>query len=192
MLSDLLRGERVRLAATNPDTDAEIVAGWSHNSEFGHLLQIDAPRPWSVQGTRAEMLEEAGDEKSRDRNFPFSIRTLADDRLIGFTHLEVNDWPQRHAWLAIGIGLPQDWGQGYGTDAMHVLMRYGFAELNLERLTLNVFEYNERAIRSYLKAGFVVEGRQRERLRRGDRRYDMIFMGVLRDEWMAQQPPGGS
>ena len=50
--------------------------------------------------------------------------------------------------------------------------------LNLERLTLNVFEYNERAVRSYLKAGFVVEGRQRQRLKRGDRRYDMIFMGI--------------
>ena len=66
---------------------------------------------------------------------------------------------------------------------MRILQRFAFTELNLERLTLNVFAYNERAQRSYLKAGFQVEGRQRERLRRGSRRQDMIFMGLLRDEW---------
>ena len=192
MTDDLLRGQLVRLAASNPETDADTVAAWSWNSEFGHYLQINEPRPWSVQGTRAEMTEDMNDEKSQGRNFPFSIRTLADNRLIGFLHLEVNDWPQRDAWLAIAIGRPEDWGKGYGTDAMRVLMRYGFCELNLERLTLNVFEYNERAVRSYLKAGFVIEGRQRQRLRRGDRRYDIIFMGVLRDEWQVQQSAGAA
>ena len=69
---------------------------------------------------------------------------------------------------------------------MRVLLRFAFAELNLERITLITFGYNERAQRSYLKAGFTVEGRQRESLRRGRRRFDMIFMGILRDEWRAR------
>jgi RimJ/RimL family protein N-acetyltransferase len=186
MNQTILRGEFVRLAAPNPETDAETVAAWSRNSEFSHLLQIGAPQLWTSQSVKAEWAEMMGDEKDKDRLYPFVIRTLDDNRLIGFSDLDIPFWSQRDAWLAIGIGRREDWGRGYGTDAMRVLMRYGFAELNLERLTLNVFAYNERALRSYLKAGFTVEGRQRERLRRGRRRYDMIFMAALRDEWQAQ------
>jgi len=66
---------------------------------------------------------------------------------------------------------------------MRILLRYAFEELNLHRLSLSVFEYNSRAIRSYEKAGFVIEGRARQFLNRDGLRYDMIFMGILRDEW---------
>ncbi len=184
----LWRGELVRLAAPNPEADAETIAAWSRDSEFQHLLETGVPRLLTAQSVKAEISESLEDEKRQDRSFPFVIRTLAEDRLIGFAELVINDWSQRNAWIGIGIGQRQDWGRGYGTDAMRLLMRFGFAELNLERLTLNVFAYNERAQRSYIKAGFAVEGRQRERLRRGSRRYDMIFMGALRDEWQAQLP----
>jgi len=191
MEQTLLRGEQVRLAAPNLEADAETIASWSRNSEYTHMLQTGAPRLWTAPGVKADLGTWWYDEKTKDRVFPFAIRLLDGDRLIGLTDLEINDWPQREAWLAIGIGARDDWGRGYGTDAMRVLMRFAFAELNLERLTLNVFAYNERAVRSYLKAGFVVEGRLRERLRRGDQRYDMIFMGVLRNDWLAQRQQAG-
>ena len=108
------------------------------------------------------------------------------------TALDIPHWSQRNAWIGIGLGEREYWGQGYGTDAMRVLLRFAFTELNLERVTLNVFAYNERAQRSYLKAGFTIEGRQRERLRRGNQRYDSISMGLLRDEWRAQTTAVGS
>lgn len=85
--------------------------------------------------------------------------------------------------MGIGIGEREYWSKGYGTDAMNVILRFAFDELNLYRISLNVFEYNQRAIRSYEKVGFVVEGREREFLRRAGRRWDMIFMGLLREEW---------
>ena len=66
---------------------------------------------------------------------------------------------------------------------MGVLLRYAFAELNLRRVSLSVFEYNPRAMRSYEKAGFVVEGRRRQALNRDGRRWDVIHMGILREEW---------
>jgi len=50
-------------------------------------------------------------------------------------------------------------------------------------VSLDVFEYNPRAIRSYEKAGFVVEGRQRQVLNRDGRRWDDVYMGILRQEW---------
>jgi RimJ/RimL family protein N-acetyltransferase len=99
--------------------------------------------------------------------------------------LEVESWPNRDAWVAIAIGERENWSKGYGSDAMRVLLRYAFSELNLNRVSLVVFGYNERAQRSYLKVGFKLEGRQRERVRRDGTRYDMVFMSVVRDEWLA-------
>ena len=89
--------------------------------------------------------------------------------------------------MGIGIGERQDWNNGYGTDAMQVILRYAFMELNLRRVTLNVFEYNPRAIRSYEKAGFRHEGRIRQYLNRDGQRWDILYMGILREEWMEQQ-----
>ncbi|HXQ36514.1 MAG TPA: GNAT family protein, partial [Anaerolineales bacterium] len=79
------------------------------------------------------------------------------------------------------------WGRGYGTDVMKVILRYAFMEINLRRVTLSVFEYNPRAVRSYEKAGFVHEGRMRQFLNREGKRWDMLFMGILRDEWINLQ-----
>jgi RimJ/RimL family protein N-acetyltransferase len=69
---------------------------------------------------------------------------------------------------------------------MQVILRYAFQELNLRRVSLDTFEYNPRAIRSYEKAGFVHEGRVRKFLLREGRRWDMLFMGILREEWLAR------
>ena len=68
-------------------------------------------------------------------------------------------------------------------DAMRIILRFAFTELNLRRVSLDVFEYNPRAIASYRKVGFVEEGRLRRFLHRDGRRWDLIFMGMLREEW---------
>jgi RimJ/RimL family protein N-acetyltransferase len=87
------------------------------------------------------------------------------------------------AFVGIGIGESDHWGKGFGSDAMRVLLRYGFLELGLHRVSLNVFSYNERAIRSYQKVGFVVEGISKNAILREGKRWDMIWMGILLDEW---------
>ena len=66
------------------------------------------------------------------------------------------------------------------------LLRFAFTELNLRRVSLTVYEYNPRAIRSYEKAGFVVEGRVRQCLNRDGRRWDMLCMGILKEAWEQQ------
>lgn len=68
---------------------------------------------------------------------------------------------------------------------MRLMVRYGFLELNLNRITLDVFEYNPRAIQCYLKAGFKEEGRERQWLYRAGKRWDLVYMGILKDEWFA-------
>jgi RimJ/RimL family protein N-acetyltransferase len=179
----LLQGESVRLAAVNAEADSEAMAAWSRDPELLQMLHTSPARHWTARGMRENTLEAQG-EIGQVNDYPFAIRRLADDRLIGMASLDVDSWANRDAWVLIAIGERANWSQGYGSDAMRVLLRYGFAELNLASVSLMVFGFNGRAQRSYLKVGFKVEGRQRERIRRDDRRYDMIFMSVLRDEWL--------
>jgi len=175
-MNDLLRGELVRLTAHNPETDAEAAARWSANSEFGRLLDSSPYWPMSLR----EMKDNLAAEPT---GFSFMIRVLTDDRLIGFVDQGMAQPQHGETWVAIGIGEPEYWGKGYGTDAMRVALRYGFTELNLYRVSLGVFSYNERALRSYAKAGFKVEGRLRRALHRDGQWWDEINMGVLRSEW---------
>jgi RimJ/RimL family protein N-acetyltransferase len=114
----------------------------------------------------------------------FSIRTLAEDKLIGELALDVVNWSGRDAFVGLGIGETEYWSRGYGTDVMKVLLRFAFTEINLRRVTLSVFEYNPRAIRSYEKAGFSYEGRMRKVLNKEGKRWDVFYMGILREEWM--------
>lgn len=191
MAPSTLRGDMVRLAAINPETDAETSASWSLNSEFQRLYDANPARPRTASRMRANMAGSQGKDGPDEAVFPFMIRTLADDRQIGEAGLELTSWPKRDAWLVIGLGRRADWGQGYGSDALRLLLRYAFAELNLERVSLNMFGYNERAHRSYLKVGFEIEGRQREWMRRDDQRWDLVYMGILRDDWLKRwaEPP---
>lgn len=180
-MDHLLQGKLVRLAAANSETDAELFARWTRDSEFGRLLDSDAPMPRSVGKAKKDIQEWMEHEKPDA--IEFLIRTLADDRPIGSIGLDGIRWTHGDSFVGIGIGERDDWGKGYGTDAMRVILRYAFRELNLHRVSLDVFEYNPRAIRSYEKAGFVVEGRQRQVLNRDGRRWDMLYMGILREEW---------
>jgi len=181
MNSDLFTGKLVRLAVSNAEVDAPIVAHWSRDTEY-HRLSDDAPAyPRSVKQARAWL------ERDSDRAFGFAVRTLSDDRLIGGIGLWLESWAHGEAWVGIGIGDREYWGNGYGTDAMCLILRYAFAELNLRRVSLGVFAHNPRAIRSYEKAGFRREGLVRSDCLRDGQRQDSVFMGILRDEWLNRE-----
>lgn len=93
------------------------------------------------------------------------------------------DWRNRVGEAGIIIGARDYWGKGYGTDAMQTLVAWGFYTLNLNRVQLRVYADNERAIRSYQKVGFQIEGRLRQgNFYHGSYR-DVLYMGVLREDW---------
>ena len=181
MSNELFRGKLVRLSSEDPQVMAEAFDRWNQNSEYFRLLDSDPARLWSAKKIR-EWFEKDLDS-ALPNNLLFSIRTLAEDKLIGFIAFDGLNWTDRDSFVAIGIGDEAFWSKGYGSDAMRLMLRYGFTELNLHRISLDVFEQNPRGIRSYEKCGFKHEGRIRDFLLRDGRRSDMLFMGILRDEW---------
>lgn len=191
---DLFKGQLVRLGSPGePQVMAELWSRWNRDMDYFRPLDSDPPRLYSA----AKVKEWIEKDLAKDDPYDifFIIRTLADDRLIGFTALWDFAWNHGDCFVSIGIGDPAYRGKGYGAEAMKLTLRYAFTELNLRRVTLFVFEYNQRAIRSYEKAGFVREGEIREAMLRDGRYWKWIVMGVLREEWLrgqvAGQPVGG-
>ena len=184
MNSDLLRGEQVHLTVENPEVMAGCFSRWNQDTEWLRLLDTDPPRMFSAKKWQ-EWLEKDLDKGVTDEVF-FGIRTLEGDTLIGFVGLFDLYMQHGDTLVAIALGERKFWGNGYGTDAMRVMLRYAFNELNLSRAGLIVFEYNPRAIRSYEKIGFIHEGHVRGAIRREGRRWDFLYMGILREEWLAK------
>jgi RimJ/RimL family protein N-acetyltransferase len=184
--TNILTGKLVKLAAIDPE-QAETWARWRTNSEYLRMANMGPSMFESVKATRAWMEKHLDDWLEHE----FSIRTLDGDQLIGSTGLGGNLRTHAEAFVGIGIGDPDFWGKGYGSEAMRLILGYAFQELNLQRVSLDVFEYNPRAIHSYEKVGFKHEGRMRGALLREGRRWDMFFMGILREEWLLLQtdPP---
>jgi RimJ/RimL family protein N-acetyltransferase len=186
--SDLFTGKLVRLTAEDPEVVAKPYAQWAWDTEYSRMLDSSPPYTFSEKKWKEWM------EKDLDKahDYAFSIRSLDGNQLIGFVALFALHWQHGDTMVAIALGEREYWGKGYGTDAMNLMLRYVFTELNLRRVSLIVFEYNPRAIRSYEKAGFVEEGRIRGAMLRDGKRWDYIWMGVMRDEWMRLQETAGT
>ncbi len=178
-----LTGKCVRLAVLDPEKDGELWAKWHQDSEFQQLLDWGPANVHSPQETREWI------EKDSNHRYEFSIHILEGDQPIGFCEVSGINWTSGDCWIGIGIGDRDYWGKGCGTEAMNLMLRFIFEELNLKRVSLDVFEYNERAVKCYEKCGFKHEGRLRQLLNRFDRRWDMIFMGILREEWEEKNTP---
>ena len=181
-MKDIYTGELVRLIALDPGEGAKAFVRWDRDSEFRRYL--DSGVAYLVSAKKLEKLIEDELANGQVQLHMFGVRVLEGDVMIGDVDLYVYNWSGRDAFVGLGFGDRAYWGKGYGTDLMKLILRYAFTELNLRRVTLNVFEYNPRAIRVYEKVGFHHEGRMRQVLNKEGRRWDMLFMGILREEWM--------
>jgi RimJ/RimL family protein N-acetyltransferase len=176
----LFRGKLVRLAPATRD-DAELFARWSQDADYLRNQDTDYARPYTAE----IYIERFNPGHEGPNAVVFNLRTLEDDRLIGFAALHTIEWNNQAGLLAIGIGEPSYRGRGYGADALRLILRYAFHELNLHRVGLDVISNNAQAIRAYERAGFRQEGVQREAVLRDGQWHGRIVMGILREEWEA-------
>jgi RimJ/RimL family protein N-acetyltransferase len=117
-----------------------------------------------------------------------AVHVRETDRLIGTCAFSQLDGENGSALYHITIGEPDTWGKGYGTEATQLMVDHAFGSLGLHRVSLYVFEFNERAIKAYQRSGFVVEGRARESIWRDGRWWDELAMSVLESDWRAGRP----
>lgn len=172
---DLFLGERVRLTVLD-QPDLPTIAEWQRDSRYLRLLDANLAKP----KTSAEL--DAWLAASHKDGVLFAVRKVEFQDLIGFVHIDSILWNQRVAWLAMALG-PRYWGQGYGTEALDLTIRYAFTEMNLRRLQLTVFANNLRAVRLYERVGFQLEGRFRQFLERDRTFEDMLLYGLLQSDW---------
>ena len=113
----------------------------------------------------------------------YMIMDVKTNSTIGITSLVNIDWKNRNAEFIIDIGEKEYWGQGFGKESLSLILQYAFLELNLNRVGLQVFSFNERAISLYTNLGFTKEGEIRESIFRGGNWHNTILMGLLSEEY---------
>jgi RimJ/RimL family protein N-acetyltransferase len=173
----MIYGEKTRLRRIERE-DIPTFVSWFGDPEVRSFLLVNSPISHAQE---EKWFERKLDEDSEI----FAIETL-DGTLIG--NIELFDFHHIHRQAELGVVLGEKayWGQGYGSDAIRALLRFGFQELNLHRVQLRVYEDNERGIRAYQKCGFQLEGRLREAIYRRGRYYDLLMMGILDHEFAGQ------
>ena len=177
----MLYGKHVRLCAVEC-THLPNYVRWFNDPEVRRYLAWD--RPMS-SGDEERWFESISDTST---DFRFAIEAggsaVENWSHIGSVGLENIDWQSRCATLGIMIGDKEYWGQGYGTDSVWTMLRFGFETLNLHRVQLDVYDFNTRAIRCYERVGFQREGTKRQALFRDGRYHDVFLMSVLSDEFL--------
>jgi len=176
----LIRGERVYLRPAERN-DIPYFVRWFNDAETASFLSLRAPMSIAAEEQWFERLQ-ADNGKSR---WHFVMCLLATGRPIGTIGLFDVDEVNGSAGMGIMIGEKSLWGKGLGTDALNALLDFGFGELRLERIWLEVNDDNLRGKRSYEKCGFKFEGTERHAMYRDGRHRDIDLMSILRDEWSA-------
>jgi len=169
----IIRGEKVYLRPIHEGDFPKLVA-WTNDPEISRLMDGDYP---------ATLEECAGWHKAQlsDRHSQrFALCTVDGDLLIGDIALDHIAWRSGEAELRIRIGEKSHRDKGYGQDAVRTLLEHAFTNMNLKRIYLRVYAYNERAIRCYEKCGFRKEGRLRRQGPDGAPVW-VILMGIYKE-----------
>jgi len=169
-----LIGERIYLSPMNKD-DAEIYTKWLNDEEVAVNL-----------GQYAKVITLNNEQKTLEDmttdGYNFAI-VKNDDTLIGNISLFRINHVNRSAITGIFIGEKENRGKGYGSEALRLILNYGFNTLNLHNIMLNVFSDNEQAIACYRKVGFTEFGRRRESSFKDGRYVDDVHMEILAPEF---------
>jgi RimJ/RimL family protein N-acetyltransferase len=180
----VLRGRSVFLRATER-ADIDRFVRWFNDGEMLAFIGMRAPMSRAAEERWFERMLEA---EGRDA-YHFVICMRDDGRPVGTIGFFDLNLVNGSVELGITIGEKELWGRGLGTDAVEVLVDFGFGELRLERIMLKVYDYNLRARRAYEKVGFTHEGMERHAAFRAGKYHDVHIMSILRDEWQAQKRP---
>jgi RimJ/RimL family protein N-acetyltransferase len=157
------------------------------------------PEVVRLTGSRPIVWDEAARERLREwygsrGDQPDRLDLAVEERATGAWVGEVvlNEWdPHNQSCNFRTMFGPRGRDRGLGTEAARLLVRYGFEQLGLHRIQLEVYSFNPRARRAYEKVGFVAEGVLRDALRTPDGRADATVMAILAHDWRSGQDQQG-
>lgn len=182
----MLRGRLVFLRPAER-TDIPLFVHWLSDARTTRNLALRSPIGEAME---ERWFEDLLDHQGRDR-WHFVICLLVDRRPVGSLDLHEVDLTNGGAGMGIQIGDPADRSLGYGGDAVGVLLDFGFDELRLERIWLDVYDSNPDARRLYERLGFVHEATLRHGVYRAGRYDDVHRLGILRAEWAERRAAAG-
>jgi RimJ/RimL family protein N-acetyltransferase len=175
----MIYGKRIRLRGMER-SDVQKSFEWINDPEVNEGLAIYLPMSMRDE---EQWYERVAQHAQEEKPMAIDIRDGENWKMIGNCGVFNIEWVHRSAELGIMIGDKSLWNKGYGTETMQLLLQHGFETLNLNRIYLRVYSTNPRAIRSYEKAGFILEGTQREAVYKHGRYADVHIMSVLHSEW---------
>ncbi|NHJ40296.1 MAG: GNAT family N-acetyltransferase [Asgard group archaeon] len=176
----MFEGEKVRLRSLELSDLDEIMKVWNNLKLRKYL---STPLPFS-RNEEEQWIRSTWEERNRGNGYHFAVENKETKEFIGGGGLLGINNIIRSAELGIAIYAEKNWGKGYGTDTMKVLLKFGFDYLNLNRIQLRVVEFNTRGIKTYKKVGFKEVGRFRASHFWEGKYSDQILMDILRDEWL--------
>lgn len=175
----MLKGDKVVLRPMRPE-DLERYAEFKNDVEVELLGGGGVPTPTELGRLQARYEEHL--KAPRETAAWFAIDAQG-GKFIGQCLLHNFDNTARACELGITIGDRDFWGRGIGRDAIGLLLKYAFRLRNMERVWLSVSGTNQRAIRAYAACGFIEEGRLRRHIWLDGAYDDLVYMGILREEW---------
>ena len=173
-----LIGKKVYLSPICP-ADAEQYCQWLNDFDVAKYLLI-FNRQLGLEREKALL-----DDMVRSDAQIFGIIDLMNDKLIGNCSIFRINERNRKAEVGIFIGDKDYLNKGYGSEALSLLLDYGFNILNLNNIMLEVFDFNKRALKSYQKVGFKIIGCRREAVIAGGEKHDEIYLDILASEFVS-------
>lgn len=159
----------------------EIMKYWN-SLELRRLLG-NMDRGPVARNQEEEWIKDTWKLRQERKAFLFAVETITDNKLIGGTGLFKFDWTSRSAEVGISIYNPEYWGKSYGVESLDLILKFAFQDLNLNRVELEVFDFNTRAYKCYLKVGFKEIGKKRKARFIDGQYHDSIVMDILKDEY---------
>ncbi|MDF2532327.1 MAG: acetyltransferase [Clostridia bacterium] len=179
---NMYTGQKVRLRAYRKE-DIPLRLSYINDAEIASHLTDDIPFP--ITQYEEERWFEA--ISSNSDIYKFAIETKDDQLFIGGCSINDVDWKNSVATIGIFIGNRDYWRNGYGSDAMNILVSFIFNQMNINKVRLTCYSFNQRALKSFEKYGFVVEGVLRKEIFKDGCYYDKIAMGILREEFLQKR-----
>jgi len=174
----MIAGEHVILRAFERE-DAERCYRWMNDPNIVRTLKTRYPIAFQNE---IEWLDRAMHVSAGDTERHFAIEKKDDRSHIGNASIHDIEWVSRTAAFGLFIGEPSAWNRGFGSDAIRTLVRFAFEEMNLRKLRINVFDYNDRAKHILETQGFVQEGRLQKEFYREGSYHDIVLLSIFRGE----------